>query len=215
MSSSDNPVRTDPKRLYSEIVLPLKLTVRCQQDSDVFYFGGPLLGIDDPSLRCNPEILTNSDGTRVAFCVDPRPSASRSLGVSGEAGGEGLFTDADLDHDFSDARNPFDDAETNDAETGHLNTEVSLDGESGVSVISFSLIQPLSQQLLNTTFGTHTQYHIPTPTTQQPLNIAFSIHIQAYSAHLLQHGQRRRQLETAPTGRSCLYRFCSREATTS
>ena len=162
MSSSQNPVRTDQNRLHSELVSGVKLTVRCLQAGNVFYFGGPLLGIDDPSLRCNSEILTNSDGTRVAFSVDPRPSASRRQSASGE-GGEGLFTSADLDHDFRNARNPFD-----DAETGIENTEDGLVGELEVSVICFSFIHPPPRKFLNTTFRTHTttlQYHIPTPTT--------------------------------------------------
>ena len=180
MPSSQNPVRTDQKRLYSEFTSRVKLTVRCLQTSNVFYFGGPLLGINDPTLRCNSEILTNSDGTRVAFSIDPRLSASRNLGASVETGGEGLFTATDLDHNFRDARNPFD-----DAETGFQNAEDSLDGVVGGSVVSFSFFHPPSQQPLNTTFNTHTtstQYHSPTPTTQQQyLNIAFPTYTKAHS----------------------------------
>ena len=153
--------------------------MHCLQTSNVFYFGGPLLGINDPTSRCNSEILTNSDGTRVAFSVDPRLSASRNLGASVETGGEGLSTATDLDHNFRDARNPFD-----DAETGFQNVEGSLDEEVGESVVSFSFFHPPSQQPLNTTFNTHTtstQYHTPTPTTQhQHLDIAFHTHTQAY-----------------------------------
>ena len=81
----------------------------------------------------------------MAFSVDPRPSVDCSLGASVETGGEGLFTAADLDHEFLDARNPY-----IYAETGQQNTEDGLDGEVGVSVIHFSLIQPLSRQLLST-----------------------------------------------------------------
>ena len=138
-----------------------------------------MLGINDPSLRCNSEILTNSDGTRIAFSADPRPWASRSSGASLEAGGEGLVTGADLDHDLSDARNPFE-----DAETGHQDTGEASDGEAGGSVVSFSFFHPSSRQLLNTTFGTHTtttKFHILTPTIQQQLNIAFCTYTQAYS----------------------------------
>ena len=133
MSSSQNPVRTYEKRLYSESILRVKLTVRCLQTGNVFYFGGPLLGIADPTLRCNSEILTNSDGTRVAFSADPRLSASDGFGAPAEIGGEGPFTAADLDHNFGDAENPFD-----DAETGFQNTEDSLDEEVEESVVSFS-----------------------------------------------------------------------------
>lgn len=155
MSSSQNPVRTHRKRLYSESILRVKLTVRCLQTGNVSYFGGPLLGINDPTLRCNSEILTNSDGTRVAFSIDPRPSAGRNLGASIETGAEGLFTAADLDHNFYDAENPFD-----DAETGFQNAEDSLDEEVGEIVVSFSFLHPPSQQPLNTTFDN----------TRQPLN---------------------------------------------
>lgn len=62
----------------------------------------------------------------MAFSVGPRPSAGRSLGASVETGGEGLLTAADLDHEFLDARNPYD-----NAETGQQNTEDGLDGEVG------------------------------------------------------------------------------------
>ena len=110
----------------------VELTVRRLQDGEVYYFGGPLLGINNPSLRCNSEILTNSDGTRVAFAVDPRPLADRGLGVAVEVAGDGLFTEADLD-----ARNPF-----HDAETGIENTEDGLDGEIGEGVVSFSFFHP-------------------------------------------------------------------------
>ena len=106
-----------------------------------------MLGINDPSLRCNSEILTNSNGTQVAFSVDPRLSASRSLGASVETGGEGLFTRADLDHNFRDAENPFD-----DTETGFQNAEDSLDEEVGGSVVSFSFFLP-------STITTTSQHH--------------------------------------------------------
>ena len=178
MSSSQSQVRTDEKRHHLESTRRVKLTVCRLQNSNVFYFGGPLLGINNPTLRCNSEILTNSDGTRVAFAVDPGLSASRSLGASVENGGEGLLTAADLDHDFRDARNPFD-----DAETGIENTEDGLDGEVEGSVVSFSFFHPPPQQLLNTTFGTHTtttQSCPPTSTTQKLLNIAFHTYTQAF-----------------------------------
>ena len=178
MSSSQNPVRTNQQRLYSESISPVKLTMLCLQNNRVFYFGGPLLGINDPTLQGNSGILTNSDGTRVAFSVDPRPSASRIPGAFVETGGEGLFTAADLDHDFRDARNPFD-----DAENGFQNTEESGDEEVGESVVSFSFFHPPPQPL-NTTFTTHpttTPYHNPTLTQQQPLNIAFQTYTHAYS----------------------------------
>ena len=147
--------------------------MRCLQNDNVFYFGGPLLGINDPTLRCNSEILTNSDGTRVSFSVAPRPS----LGASVETAGEGPLTAADLDLDMGDGRNPFD-----DAEFGSQDTEDGLDGEVRGSVVSIFFIflfsihfhnnfsTPLStptQQQLNTT--------LPHPPTHQLFNIAFHI----------------------------------------
>ena len=171
MFSSQNQVRTDLNRLYLDFMSYVKLTKCCSQNSDVFYFGGPLLGINDPSLRCNSEILTNSDGTRVAFMADPRPLASRNLGTPVEAGEEGLFTEADPDHKLGDARNPFE-----DAETGHDETGEDSDGGAGGSAVSFSFFHSYPRQLLNTTFGTHTtttQFHILTPTQQQPHNTTF------------------------------------------
>ena len=179
MSSSQDQVCASQKRLFLEFTSGVELTVRRLQTDEVYYFGGPLLGIINPSLRCNSEILTNSDGTRVAFAIDPRPLADRSLEASVEEGGEGLFTAADLDHNFRDARNPFD-----DAETGIENTEDDLVGEMGEGVVSFSFFHPPPQLLLNTTFGTlttTTKYHISTPpTTQQLLNIAFHTYTPAY-----------------------------------
>ena len=179
MSSSQNPVRTNQQRLYSESIYRVKLTVSCLQNNNVFYFGGPLLGINDPTLRGNSEILTNSDGTRVAFSVDPRPSASRSPGASVETGGEGLFTAADLDHDVRDARNPFD-----DAENGFQNTEESGDEEVGGSVVSFSFFH-LPPQPLNTTFYyPHYNHSIPQSYTYPTTTSQYCsphLHTQAHS----------------------------------
>ena len=179
MSSSQNQVRIDQQRLYSESISRVKLTMPCLQNDNVFYFGGPLLGINDPTLRGNSEILTNSDGTRVAFSVDPRPSASRSPGASIETGGEGPLTAADLDHDFRDARNPFD-----DAETGFQNTEESGDEEVEGSVVSFSFFHPTPQSL-NTTFQyPHNNHSIPhSHTHPTPITQFFTphLHTQAYS----------------------------------
>lgn len=159
--------------------------MRRLQNNNVFYFGGPLLGINDPTLRCNSEILTNNDGTRVSFSVAPRPN----LGAPVETAGEGPLTAADLDLDMGDARSPFD-----DAEFGFQDTEDGLDGEVRGSVVSFFFsffsFHLLSQQPLNTTFHAHTTttgYHTTTPThkqinhsilhstppTHQPFNIAF------------------------------------------
>ena len=179
MSSSQNQVCTHRTRLCLKSILRVKLTVRCLQTGNVFYFGGPLLGIADPTLRCNSEILTNSDGTRVAFSVDPRLSASRGFGASAETGGEGPFIAADLDHNFGDARNPFD-----DAETGFQNAEDGLDEEVGESVVSFSFPPSTFTTTFQHHFVTHattTKYHTPTTTTQHPLNIAFPTYTQALS----------------------------------
>ena len=108
-------------------------------ENEIFYFGGPLFGINNPTLPCNSEVLTNSDGTRVAFCVDPRPLATRDPVGPVERGpvareSEDLFSTPDLGDDFGDAENFFENAQTvfQYAENG-LNEDLEL---SSVSISS-------------------------------------------------------------------------------
>ena len=109
-------------------------------ENEIFYFGGPLFGINNPTLPCNSEVLTNSDGTRVAFCVDPRPPATRAPVGPVERGpvareSEDLFSTPDLGDDFGDAENFFENAQTvfQYAENG-LNEDLELSSVSTSSL---------------------------------------------------------------------------------
>ena len=109
-------------------------------ENDIFYFGGPLFGINNPTLPCNSEVLTNSDGTRVAFCVDPGPPATRAPVGPVERGpvereSEDLFTTTDLGDGFGDAENFFENAQTvfQYAENG-LNEDLELSSVSTSSL---------------------------------------------------------------------------------
>ena len=75
-------------------------------ESPVFFFGGPLLGIHDSALV--PEVLYNQDGTRVAFCADPRLFAAEAA----ESSRADLFTVDDTENDSGHLDNIFNNAET-------------------------------------------------------------------------------------------------------
>ena len=79
-------------------------------ESPIFFFGGPLLGIHDPALV--PEVLYNEDGTRVAFCADPRPPVARSLVDSVEKNKGSRFTVGDTENDSGELDNIFGNAES-------------------------------------------------------------------------------------------------------
>ncbi len=74
-------------------------------ESDIFYFGGPLFGIQNSALSYNSEVFTNEDNTRVAFCVDPRSPATRRSAIAAGRQSRVLFTAADIERILGDTRN--------------------------------------------------------------------------------------------------------------
>ena len=110
-------------------------------------------------------MLTNSDGTRVAFSVGPRSLATYSPVASMEDRSEDLFTAADEERAFRDAESPSSDA---GAVFQYAESSSSVEVEESSVSFSFLFFLPFSQKKLNTTILTNPQSVLQsTPTLNQ------------------------------------------------